>query len=785
MKRFTKLIGFIALIAIIGFATIGCPIDDGDDGDPDTDPGPVVGSGTYAGKDVLGNNYSLSVGSSVSASISFARATGRAAKLNDNFKMTVTPRDGKARTVSGKVKSINANGSLTLETDSGVEFTTVVGSSDLKSVAGAEIPFTGDAIGGSNYLTPRTFDAVYLRATRWENTGEGQSGEHWGSGLSVLLKDYPTNISTLQPNDGTRYTITISGTSNVNLNYINIEVQGLDEDGNWHWLTGYTESDPYLTAAANTPFTHTINVNAIDTAVSLLADEYNEIILQVTNVMKYTDGGANNINNGGIPPDIEDGTIMATISNFKIALKDTSGDIFEGNMGDFNYGYQEDGMSIDYKQAVWSLSPANITEAKKNGAKFEFVTTGTDVVEKSAVLGFAWQDPVRGLWWQDAKELGSWNDENQQWEPANGVEWIPYQKKVKIDLRTLITDTQFNSATAVNFVIGYWWHNGLLTEPDKKYAIDELAISGANITPSPSPNTTGNLGKYAWGYEENGVTPNYKQAVWNLYGDVLEDAQEPGAKLVIEFNNDVSTKSPHVVLVWGGASNNWWQSTFTNEDLTIGHWDSDINDYVFKDGVTYNSTTKKLTIVLEDALEDYSNFQNETYVNFSLECQYTNDGITKIDALGIVKADIVVGDPTPNSISGNMGDYDFGYDEHGDRVYNQACWTFEGANLTPLKDATTLKLVLSETPYATLQLVWQDTTTYGWHQAEILDEDGDVVDGDSTTWDNGTKTLTITLSDALKDYSDFEDEQTGVKLVIAYYGGDNINALGIVSADLQ
>jgi len=632
MKNKIKLFGIIALIAIIGFAMIGCS-DDPDDGGikPPVIPDTTPGSGTYPGKDVLGNSYSLSVGSSVTANISMGRAVGRAAKQGDTFKMTVTPRDGKPRNVTGTVKSISADGTLTLKTGTGEEFTATVDSSDLKTVAGVgdempKIPFTGDKIGGSQALTPRTFDAVYLRATRWSNPSEGSSGEHWGSGKSVLLRDYPTNVSTLQANSPNRYTITISGTSDKALNYIAVEVQGLDANDNWQWLTGFSTS---TTVAAGSSFNITEKLYSVSTTVNLL--NYKEIILQVTNVMKYQDSNTNT-NNGSLG-DTPDGTIMAAISSFKIELKDTSRGAFAGNMNDFAYGYLEDGMSVAYQQAVWSLTSANITEAKKSGAKFEFVLTGlsSDNIESENVsLGFIWQDPDRNLWWQDQHHVAG-ASAIAPYTFGEGVEWIPYQKKIKIDLDKAVTRSDFNSSSKLNFIIGYWWKGNAAPQ-----CIDELAISGANIISSPSPNTTGNLGKYDWGYAENGVTPNYKQAVWPLSGVVLTSAQETGAKLVIEFASGISSKNPHLVLIWQGEGNDWWPAS-SYDDMTIGHWDG--SNYVFKTGVTYDSGTKKLTIVLDEALEDYDTFKDEFYVNFVLDCVY---GVTtKIDELGIIKADIV------------------------------------------------------------------------------------------------------------------------------------------------
>ncbi len=647
-------IAAIALVMIIGFAFIACPGDPGGNGDGDGDGNgngngdntTTIGSGRFAGKDVLGNSYSLSVGSDAS----------RAAVKGDRFEMNVTPRDGKHRRVTGKVKDINEDGTLTLETDTGEEFNAVVDSSTLDSVAGVgdempQIPFTGDPIGGSQTLTPRTFDTINLRATRWVNTNGYERGENWGSNKSVLLRDFPTNVSTLQPNSGNRYTITISGTSDVDLDFINIEVQGLNEDDEWKYLTGVTTN---ATATAGTPFTITGNVNGVSTAVNLL--NYKEIILQVTNVMKYDNDNepAWTVNNGTIPADIPDGTILSTISDFKISLKDTSREAFKGNMNDFHYGIQSDGMSLDYRRAEWSLTAQNIIDAKKPGARFEFVMTGLNgdddvnndyLSDENITIGFAWQDPVRELWWQDEYQIiGKRPDDNYAtYQIADGVEWIPWQKKIRIDISEAV-GSQFAASTQLNFEVGYWWRGG---EDGATECIDELGISGANIVPPP-PSCAGNIGNWYYGYEANGITFHLKQAVWHLPATVLTTAKTSGAKLEIEFTQDISNLGENIgqatlALIWQGIdTQRWWptdaEAGTDDKNLIIYCWDSTANASLNKTGVTYDSTAKKLTVVLENALETYNSFKTANDVNLILDCYW--GASAKIDELGIVSANI-------------------------------------------------------------------------------------------------------------------------------------------------
>jgi len=142
-------------------------------------------------------------------------------------------------------------------------------------------------------------------------------------------------------------------------------------------------------------------------------------------------------------------------------------------------------------------------------------------------------------------------------------------------------------------------------------------------------------------------------------------------------------------------------------------------------------------------------------------------------------------DPTPNSITGNLGNYSFGLQEDGTTPnYTQARWELSSANATTAKTAgAKLVLVLESAPTTSMQFVWQGPENeIWWQRTDILGENGEVLDTSHASWDEGTKTLTINMS-AADDYSSFAS-QSSLNLIIAYYGGSNVNALGIVSANL-
>jgi len=439
MKNFFKLLGIIALAAVIGFSFSACPEETDDDEDI-----LQMGAGKYAGKDVLGNSYSLSVGSDA-----------RAAVKGDSFKMSVNTRGG-TKNINGTVTNVSADGTLTLkESGTNAEFTARVGgTTSLDSVASSDLTQAGFA--------PRTFDNIFLRAMRWNNPDpvNPQSGENWGSGTSVLVKDFPAKVSGLVT-DNERYSIKISGTSNVKMEHIRIEVQGLTEDDEWVFLAG---SNIDAVFEANSPFNKTIALDNVKEDVPLNFMEYKEIILQITDVLKYTSttNPEWNMDNGSIPANIPNSYIMATISNFKIVLEDSKRTAVTGNMGDFTYALKEDGLSYDYKYAVWSLSADNIAKAKQAGAKLvlEMGITGEEFEEKGAALAFIWQDPNRNLWWQDQSALiGNVQDGGGNWNftVEDGITWDKGNAKLTIPLDAVIEDSKFADATQVNFLIACWW----------------------------------------------------------------------------------------------------------------------------------------------------------------------------------------------------------------------------------------------------------------------------------------------------------------------------------------
>jgi hypothetical protein len=309
MKNKMKFLVIIALIAVIGFSMAACPTGGGGGGG-----GTVkTGSGQYTGKDALGNSYKLYVGSDAS----------RAAIKGDNFRLEITL-DGKTYIVTGTVTDISTDGSLTLKPSKGGDtFKAVVKGNNLNSVtgpSGGSPELTSD---DGKKFTPRTFNTIHLRANRWSYNDSSlgfMSGESCGA--DVLLKDFPTDVKEIkrEPN---RYTITVSGTSDKNLDHLEIEVFGLTEKDENVFLAKY---DLDKQVRINQAFTLTFPLDNITDNASLNLMDYKEIIMKVMNLFdrSFDEHPDWNKNYGTMPANILQDQIFATISNFKISLKDTS-----------------------------------------------------------------------------------------------------------------------------------------------------------------------------------------------------------------------------------------------------------------------------------------------------------------------------------------------------------------------------------------------------------------------------------------------------------------------------
>jgi len=131
-----------------------------------------------------------------------------------------------------------------------------------------------------------------------------------------------------------------------------------------------------------------------------------------------------------------------------------------GNLGSYSYGYED-----NHEQAVWVLSPTNVTKAKVAGAKLVLKLSNAP----AASLHFAWQDPDAELWWNDKAILGDLGGVLN----SSDATWNSSTKTLTINMSAAKDySTYFASATSLTFIIAYYLVGG---------SIDDLGIISADL----------------------------------------------------------------------------------------------------------------------------------------------------------------------------------------------------------------------------------------------------------------------------------------------------------------
>jgi len=228
--------------------------------------------------------------------------------------------------------------------------------------------------------------------------------------------------------------------------------------------------------------------------------------------------------------------------------------------------------------------------------------------------------------------------------------------------------------------------------------------------------------------------------------------------------------------------------TYTVQVIT-----SDVTDYRYYQ-TTFSTSGSQQTITIKmNSLSqpDWGtgftdvpfNQNNITHIQFQ-----TPDSITRPFNYDVTIWNIQLQSNVTPPADGDLGNYDYGWHDSNNRNYQHAVWVLNSDNLALAKTAgTRLELALSAAPNASMQLVWQAPAAEIWWQDDcnILGWDGNVISGKGITWNASTRKLTINLSLALDDYNNFTGRtESSLNLVIAYYGSNNIDTLGITSATL-
>ena len=258
--------------------------------------------------------------------------------------------------------------------------------------------------------------------------------------------------------------------------------------------------------------------------------------------------------------------------------------------------------------------------------------------------------------------------------------------------------------------------------------------------------------------------PNVSVFKNDLSSSALKAAQKEGAMLVLELS-----KKPNNLfrLIWQNYPEWDWQESTIMDDGNI----------IAGKGVTWDESTKTLTILLSAALDDYNNFLKQSS-NVSFFIQDWGKEIT------INSSKIVV--PSSNN---NGGEVDLGNYHHIDNneiKYRTAVYTLSSSALQAAKkEGAKLVVELSVAPTSEMTLEWNGSTDHSWEKHVdwnyVLLPNGNPNAENGVSWDPSTKKLSMLLSQAIVDYSSFLKQSS---LDITLFSMQNISELGIKSAKI-
>jgi len=306
MKNLLKLFGVVALVAIIGFSMAACGEDDDDPPAGGNPPGEDPSTVVYTGEDIAGNTYTLTITRNANRAARYAGAEG------DSYELVIYMKDGTVNVSRGTIENVSADGTLTLQPsyEEADTFSIVISKEKISSVTGAVT--IEDEDGEVTSMSVSTFDTIYLRAHRWTNI-LGEYGEQWNTGLCVKISDFIEEDII-----GNTYTVKVSGSVDKDLKRPEVQF-GLKKNGDWYGQLGNSNNLPAIDAG---PFELTTTVYVY------LGNDFDHDTLDGTEepFAQFFEGingyGQNwEYNNGTIPADILEDTIMATIRNFSMTIE--------------------------------------------------------------------------------------------------------------------------------------------------------------------------------------------------------------------------------------------------------------------------------------------------------------------------------------------------------------------------------------------------------------------------------------------------------------------------------
>ena len=171
------------------------------------------------------------------------------------------------------------------------------------------------------------------------------------------------------------------------------------------------------------------------------------------NLQAAEEGDFSLINRGnGQPKDDECRDVIqrmiSAINNTTPPIGGTTPNPVAGNLGNYTFGLQEDGISPNITQAKWELSGANLINAKKAEAKLALVLQAAP----TASMQLVWQGPSNEIWWKQTDILG----ENGNILNGSAASWNEGAKTLTLNLSALDDYGSFITQSTLNLIIAYY-----------------------------------------------------------------------------------------------------------------------------------------------------------------------------------------------------------------------------------------------------------------------------------------------------------------------------------------
>jgi len=309
MKNVIRVLGIIALVALIGLSFAGC--DTGGGASPAPGPaGPPPPQKTVYTWDAGDDSFELVV---TEASNSRAAYTP---KSGDTYVLTIKPGDRKSSGTVDVTSSSGKESTLKLTpatpTGAGTPFTVRVVETATNALV-TDVKGDITLVDGKTEPEPeeviptKIYETFNFTANIWDN--ERSSGETWSH--AILLSEF----TPYKPEKGDKFTFRLRGTTNAVMNWFGFNIFNFKYNPFVYQWLGHSDKDVKLSGPFDVTLTVTIDnePNFVDEFFNFHMENFFWEWLKDSNEYLYNNGAK-------LPEGTQPDDVMATIRNFNISL---------------------------------------------------------------------------------------------------------------------------------------------------------------------------------------------------------------------------------------------------------------------------------------------------------------------------------------------------------------------------------------------------------------------------------------------------------------------------------